>query len=180
MNGDVPIRHVAVVGLMGSGKSSAGKRIAAALGWPVRDSDTDIEAREGRTVREIRDERGTEALHAIEVRHLLDALAGPGPSVVCPAAFVAEDDACIAALAGPGVAVVFLAADPAVAAMRFTSGEHRPWYGEDPAVFLAAQAAVRYPRFRSVHPIELSADAPLEDVVASALEGLAARGVRPG
>lgn len=173
------VRHVAVVGLMGSGKSSVGSRIAATLGWPMRDSDADIEAQQGHTVRELRASLGTDAMHALESRQLLDALAAPGSSVVCPAASVADDDACLAALARPDVAVVFLTVDPAIAAKRFAPGDHRPWYGADPVVFLAAQAATRYPRFRSFNPVELATDRHTPDEVAArALEQLAARGVR--
>jgi shikimate kinase len=173
------VRHIAVVGLMGSGKSSVGSRIAATLGWPIRDSDADIEAAEGHTVRELRDSLGTDAMHALEARQLLDALAAPGPSVVCPAAYVADDDACLAALARSEVAVVFLTVSPAVAATRFAPGDHRPWYGSDPVVFLAAQAVTRYPRFRSLNPVELATDTNTPDEVAAlALAQLAARGVR--
>jgi shikimate kinase len=172
------VRHIAVVGLMGSGKSSVGSRIAATLGWPMRDSDADIEASQGHTVRELRDTLGTDAMHALESRQLLDALAAPGMSVVCPAASVADDDACLAALGQADVAVVFLTVDPAIAAKRFAPGDHRPWYGSDPVVFLAAQAATRYPRFRSVNPVELATDTNTPDEVAAlALAQLAARGV---
>lgn len=178
MAGPPVIRHVAVVGLMGSGKTTVGSRLAAALGWPLRDSDADIETREGRTVRELREELGTDAMHRIEARQLLDALADPAPSVVCGAASIADDDACLAALRDPAVLVVFLTVDPALGALRFRGGAHRPWYGDDPARFLAEQAAVRYPRLRSLEPVEIATDrlAPGE-VVRAALGALAARGL---
>jgi hypothetical protein len=78
-----PIRHVAVVGLMGSGKSTIGRRLAASLGWPMRDSDVEIEAARGRTVRQLRDELGVDGLHEIEAGQLLAALAAePGHPVL--------------------------------------------------------------------------------------------------
>ena len=172
------IRHIAVVGLMGTGKTTIGLRIAAALGWPVRDSDAEIEAVHGRTVRQLRDEIGVDVMHELEAWQLLDALADPAQSVVCPAASVADVDMCLEALADPSVAVVFLTADPVATAERFRSGEHRPWYGDDPASFLARQAAVRYPRFRSVNPIEIATDRHQPDEVERlAMDGLAVRGV---
>lgn len=176
--GSATVRHVAVVGLMGSGKTTVGSRMAAMLGWPLRDSDVDIEAREGRTVRELRDELGTDAMHALEARQLLDALADPAPSVVCGAASIADDDACLAALRAPSVFVVFLTVDPALGALRFRAGAHRPWYGDDPARFLAEQAAVRYPRLRSLQPLEIATDrlAPAE-IVREAAAALASRGL---
>jgi shikimate kinase len=173
-----PLRHVAIVGLMGSGKTVIGSRLAALLGLPLRDSDADIEAREGRTVRQLRDELGVDVMHALEARQLLDALAAPGPSVVCPAGSVVDVDACLAALGGPGVFVVFLTVEPTVAARRFIAGAHRPRFGDDPAVFLAQQAAVRYPRFRALHPLEIATDERTpEDVARLVVAALADRGV---
>lgn len=178
MNEAAEIRHIAVVGLMGSGKTTIGSGIAGRLGWPLRDSDAEIEAREGRTVRRLRDDLGVDAMHALEARQLLDALADPAPSVVCPAASVVDVDACRQALAEPGVAVVYLSIDPAVAAVRFVAGEHRPWYGDDPATFLARQAREREPHFRALNPIEIVVDSLSPDeIVGLALEALARRGV---
>jgi shikimate kinase len=173
-----PVRHVAVVGLMGSGKTTIGSRLASLLGWPLRDSDVEIEAREHRTVRQLRDDLGVDAMHALETRQLLDALADPGPSVVCPAASVGDVDACVAALADPAVLVVLLTADPNVVAQRFLTGAHRPWYGDDPAAFLARQATARYPRFRGLAPLEIATDerSP-DDVVQIVVRVLAGRGV---
>ncbi|HEY5630125.1 MAG TPA: shikimate kinase [Candidatus Limnocylindrales bacterium] len=172
------VRHVAVVGLMGSGKTTVGARLAALLGWPLRDSDAAIESSQGRTVRELRDELGVDAMHALEARQLLDALAEPGPSVICPAASVADVEICLVALAAPDVFVVFLTATPAVAAGRFQSSQHRPWYGDDPAAFLAQQALVRYPRLRALDPLEIATDDRTPDaIVGLVVAALAARGV---
>ncbi len=173
-----PVAHVAVVGLMGAGKTTVGSRLAALLRWPLHDSDVEIEALRGRTVRQLRDELGVDAMHELEARQLLDALAGPGPSVVCPAASVVDVDACLAALRNAAVFVVFLTVAPAVAAGRFLAGEHRPWYGDDPAVFLAQQAAVRYPRIRALDPLEVAADdLTPEEIVRLVAASLAQRGV---
>ena len=103
MNAWPPVRHVAVVGMMGSGKTTVGSLLATLLGWPLRDSDADVEAREGRTVRQLRDELGVDAMHGLESRQLLSALADPGPSVVCPAASVVDVGACLGALAAPAL-----------------------------------------------------------------------------
>jgi shikimate kinase len=172
------VTHIVVVGLMGSGKTTVGRELAARLGWPLRDSDPEIEAATGRTVRALRDELGVDAMHELEARQLLDALAAPGPAVVAPAASVIDVAACRAALRGPGVAVVFLTATPSTAAARFVSGDHRPWYGTDPATFLAEQAADRYPRFRSVDPVELATDDRDPTAIAdAALAAIAGRGL---
>jgi shikimate kinase len=169
---------VVFVGLMGSGKTTIGARVAQHFGRPLRDSDVEIEAREGRTVRQLRDEIGVDGMHELEAWQLLDALADPAPSVICPAASIAEVDACLRALEDPSVAVVFLTADPAEAAARFIHEEHRPWYGDDPAEFLARQARSRYPRFRALGPIEVATDGRTPDqVVGIVVEALAVIGL---
>ena len=49
--------HLVLVGMMGTGKTTAGKILAERLGRPFFDSDQLIESRTGRTVRQIfRDE----------------------------------------------------------------------------------------------------------------------------
>ena len=113
------MQHIVLVGLMGSGKTTVGTLVAARLDWPLRDSDADIAAREGRTVREIRDSLGTRAIHDLEAPPLRDALADPEPSVVCAAASTIDDADCRDALRGPSVLVIWLTSTPATGAARF-------------------------------------------------------------
>lgn len=151
-------RHVVVVGLMGAGKSTVGRRLAELLDRSWRDSDRDIEAATGLTVRALGDRDGIEAMHALEARHLLDALAEAEPSVISAAASSIDNPDCRSALAGPDVAVVWLRATTAVLAERFGSDEHRPWYGASPAVFLAEQAARREPLLVTLDSIVIDVD----------------------
>ena len=46
-------RSIVLVGLMGAGKTSIGRRLAARLGLPFRDADTEIELAAGCTIPEI-------------------------------------------------------------------------------------------------------------------------------
>jgi shikimate kinase len=150
---------IVVMGLMGAGKTTVGNLLAEDLGWPLDDSDASIEAREGRTVKELRFTLGVDEMHALEARHLLEALNAPRPRVITPAAFTIEVPACREALLGPGVATVWLTATPSVLAARFFAQGHRPAYGDDPEAFLSEQLARRTPLFRSVRPVEVAVDA---------------------
>jgi hypothetical protein len=67
---------------MGSGKTTIGRRIAPPVGRPFHDSDDGIEARTGRSARELKDELGEDAMHALEAD---DLLAGSDPQT-----FIAE------------------------------------------------------------------------------------------
>lgn len=154
------LRHVVVVGLMGAGKSSVGRRLARQLGWAWHDSDRDIQAASGLTVRQLRDRDGVDAMHAVEARQLLDALADPAPSVISAAASTIEVPECRRALATPDVAVIWLRASPRKLARRFvTADQHRPEFGSSPEAFLTAQAKRRNPLFASLDPIVVDVDA---------------------
>ena len=53
-------RHIVITGLMGSGKTTVGRALAHTLGRTWRDSDAEIEADTGLTVRELRDREGVD------------------------------------------------------------------------------------------------------------------------
>jgi shikimate kinase len=172
------IDHLVLVGLMGTGKTTTGRILAARLGWPLRDSDAEIEALNGRSVRELRDELGTDAMHDLEAQALLRALNDEGPDIVGAAASVVDREDCLEALRADDVAVAWLTVSPEVGARRFLSGAHRPWYGEDPATFLARQAREREPAFRSLDPVVVSTDDNEPDAVADeVLAGLREWGI---
>jgi shikimate kinase len=170
---DLP-RHIVITGLMGAGKTTTGRALAAQLGRPWRDSDVDIETETGRTVRQLRDAEGVEAMHAREANQLIDALAQADPNVISAAASVVDDPRSRAAMQDPDVAVIWLHAAPAVLAERFDSAdEHRPAYGERPEAFLAAQAARREPLARSIGARMVDVDGLSKaEVVARVLDAL--------
>ena len=165
--------HIVILGLMGAGKTTVGRLLAERLDWSWRDSDIDIEAATGLTVRELRERDGVVAMHRQESAQLLDALAATGSSVISAAASVVDDPACRTTLKSPGAVAIWLRADPALLAERFDSRPHRPAYGDVPEVFLADQAARREPLLAQIgaHVIDVEGLTPHE-VVARAMETL--------
>jgi shikimate kinase len=167
------VRHVVLVGLMGAGKTTVGRRLAERLGWPWHDSDLEIEAATGLTVRQLHERDGVEAMHALEAEQLLRQLDEPGPSVISAAASVIEDKACRVALAAPDIAVVWLRARPAVLAARFHADDHRPAFGPSTRAFLARQAKRREPLLTALDPIVIDVDEiDPDEAVARAIEAL--------
>jgi len=59
-----------LVGFMASGKTTVGRALAEALGWPFADVDTEIEASEGLTIAQIFSERGESAFRKLETEML--------------------------------------------------------------------------------------------------------------
>ena len=148
-----------MLGLMGSGKSTVGRRVAERLGWPFFDSDKDIQAATGLTVRELKERDGEAAMHGLEAEQILQRLAEREPSVIGAAASTIEVSKVREALERPDVAPVWLRADPAWLAERFESKDHhRPEFGDSPLAFLTEQAARRHPLFESVGPIVIDVD----------------------
>ena len=70
-------RTITLVGLMGVGKSTVGRRLAQRLGLPFHDGDHEIEAAAGMTVSEIFATRGEAEFRAGEARVMRRLLEGP-------------------------------------------------------------------------------------------------------
>lgn len=154
--------HIVLVGLMGAGKTEAGQRLAHALGRRFVDSDAAVEARTGRTARQLAEEEGIASLHDVECDVLREALANPEPAVVAAAASVVESGACLAALADHFV--IWLDAPDPVLAARLAAGPHRRYLGSDPLTVLAEQRDRRAPRYARLAALGAAASAPATEL----------------
>ncbi len=74
-------RTVALVGMMGAGKSSLGRRLAARLEVPFRDADAEIEAAAGCSINDIFDRYGEAAFRDCE-RKVISRLLHEAPHVL--------------------------------------------------------------------------------------------------
>lgn len=120
----MPKRHVVLVGLPGSGKSTVGRLVAARLEAPFVDLDRLIEARVGKSVERIFTELGEEAFRAFESEVGATVLAGP-PSVFAPGGgFFMDRGRRLRAMAVGFV--VYLETSPSVAARRLAGLGDRP------------------------------------------------------
>lgn len=74
-------RTIALVGLMGAGKTTVGRRLASLLSLPFRDSDVEIEEVSRMTIPELFEAYGEPEFRALEAR-VVQRLAMEGPQVV--------------------------------------------------------------------------------------------------
>jgi shikimate kinase len=170
-------RTIALVGLMGVGKSSVGRRLANALELPFRDADAEVEAAAGRSISDIFADLGEAAFREGERRVIARLLDSP-PHVLATGggAFMTPETR---ALIRSKAISVWLKADLDVLARRVSRKDNRPLLaGKDPLDVLQAQADARYPAYAEADIIVETGDAAhhvtVEQVIAALSEHLAA------
>ncbi len=150
--------HIVLVGMMGAGKSSVGRALARKLGRELLDSDEMIEARTGRTVREIWAADGEPAFRELETEVLSEAVAASEPSIIAAAGGVVLSEDNRAVLKGAGAHVVWLLADVELLLERVKAGMHRPLLDEDPEGTLRKMYEKRCDLYQEVADAIVSVD----------------------
>lgn len=162
-------QHVVLVGLMGTGKTTVGRVLAERLRRPLLDSDLVIEARTGRTVRQIFSDDGEPTFRALETEVLLEALLSDTPSVIAAAGGVVLSERNRQALQAATAKVVWLRAEPENLVDRVRTGVHRPALDDDPAGTLRRMHESREPLYREVADMIVSVDGRSVHEVAEAI-----------
>jgi shikimate kinase len=155
-----PLRHrtIALVGLMGVGKSSVGRRLANALDLPFRDADAEVEAAAGRSISDIFTDLGEEAFREGERRVIARLLDQP-PHVLATGGGAFMNEQTRALIKSKAISV-WLKADLEVLARRVSRKDTRPLLaGKDPLAVLQAQADVRYPAYAEADLVVETGDA---------------------
>jgi shikimate kinase len=143
--------HVALVGLMGAGKTTVGRRAARILGRPFVDADEAFIPRYGRTVAEVFADGGEAAFRRLEADLLGEILDVGTPLVVATGGGVVVTEGNRRRLAQPDVQVVYLHAEPSFLASRAAHKADRFLLaGNDPREVLSRLYAERDGLYRSV------------------------------
>jgi shikimate kinase len=122
------VRSVVLVGMMGAGKSSVGRRLAARLGLAFVDADSEIESAAGMTIPEIFAKHGEVYFRAGEARVIARLLDG-GPQVLATGGGAVMDPHTRGLIRDKGVSV-WLKADLDVLVKRTKRRNDRPLVGK--------------------------------------------------
>jgi shikimate kinase len=164
-------RCIVLVGMMGAGKSTVGRRLAIRLRLPFLDADTEIEAAAALTIPEIFEIHGEPQFRDGEAR-VIGRLLDSGPSVLATgggALMRAETRERIAAKA----VSVWLEADADVILRRVKRRSDRPLLQTaDPAGTIARLIVERHPLYRTADITIASRDVPHDRVVDDCVDAL--------
>jgi shikimate kinase len=162
----VPVlsKTIALIGLMGAGKSTVGRKLAEVLNAPFRDSDEEIEKAAGLSVQEIFEKHGEAEFRRGE-RRVIERLLQEPPFVLATGGGAYLDPATRALLKEKAV-TVWLRADLDVLWKRVSRKETRPLLKRDnPRQVLADLNAVRSPIYALADVAVDSADGPALETV---------------
>ncbi len=166
-------RPIVLVGLMGAGKSTVGKRLAAMLGREFVDADDAIEQAAQRSISEIFDEFG-EAYFRDGERRVIARLIEDHAGVIATGggAFVNAETR---ALILDSTIAVWIDCEIETLVERTSRRNSRPLLRNgDPKEILSRLSRERAPHYREAHVRVLSEDGPHADTANSIIEGIGA------
>jgi shikimate kinase len=175
-------KTIALVGLMGAGKTSIGRRLAQRLGLPFIDADAEVETAAGTTIEEIFQRHGEAAFRDGERRVIARLLDQP-PHVLATGGGAFMDPSTRALLKARSI-TIWLRADLELMLSRVGRRGNRPLLkAGDPRTVLRQLIAERYPSYAeadiTVDSIDGPPDATLEGVLTRLAAHLAAAAQPP-
>jgi shikimate kinase len=164
-------RHLVLVGLMGVGKSTVGRRCAELLDRPLVDTDELVVATAGVPFDDIWAAEGEQGFRVRERQAVADASASPTPLVISCGGGTVLDAENRRALRSRGV-VVLLTASSAALAARLVDDHSRPLLiGNDKTATLERLSAVRQPAYEAAAHFEVDTErGSVDDVAVTVVE----------
>jgi shikimate kinase len=164
-------RSIVVVGLMGCGKSSVGKRLAGRLGLPFIDADDEIEKAAGKSINDIFSDHGEGHFRDGE-RRVIARLLGNGPQVLATGGGAFMNSETRRKIRECGISV-WLKADLSVLLRRVAKRDTRPLLkGSNPETVMRNLMAARYPVYAESDITIESRDVPHDIIVSEIIEAL--------
>ncbi|MDO8288050.1 MAG: shikimate kinase [Parvibaculum sp.] len=164
-------RSIVLVGLMGAGKTTVGRRLAQRLGLGFVDADVEIERAAGETIPEIFERHGEAAFREGERRVIARLLEGP-PQVLATGGGAFMDETTRHNIAARGISI-WLKADLDVLMRRVSRRGNRPLLKQgDPRATMERLITERYPVYARADITVESIEGPHETVVDDVIAGL--------
>src|SRR5580693_5355075 len=166
-------RLIVLVGMMGAGKSTIGRRLAARLNVPFLDADSEIEAAAGMSIPDIFEAHGEPHFRDGEAR-VIARLLESGPAVLATGggAFMREETR---NRVGVKAVSIWLKADADIIMRRVRRRADRPLLQTpDPAATVSRLIEEREPVYQHAHVTIWSRDVPHEDIVDECVDALRA------
>jgi len=159
------IGNLALIGFMGSGKSSVGRLAADVLHFTFLDTDRVIEARAGTTISEIFSQQGEPAFRDWE-RRIVEELTRRSKTVIATGGGLPANEANLLSLKTHAL-VVCLWASPEVIFERVRHHNHRPLLTEpEPLDKIRLLLSVREPYYRQADVLVNTERRSLKEVAA--------------
>ncbi len=167
-------RSVVLVGMMGVGKSSIGRRLAARLGVPFVDADAEIEKAAGMSISDIFARHGEADFRSGEAR-VIARLLEAGPQVLATGGGAFMNEGTRTTIKSKGVSI-WLAAEFDVLMRRIAKRRNeRPMLQtDDPAATLRQLIALREPTYALADVTVQSREVPHDAIVAEIIVAIAA------
>lgn len=167
-------RSIVLIGMMGVGKSSIGRRLAARLGIPFVDADAEIERAAQMSIADFFARHGEAAFRSGEARVIARLLNG-GPQVLATGGGAVMEPPTRELIREKGVSI-WLSAEFELLLRRISKRKaERPMLQTaDPAATLRELLAVREPIYAQADLTVQSRDVPHDAVVAEIVDRLAA------
>jgi shikimate kinase/3-dehydroquinate synthase len=166
-----PAQSIVLVGLMGAGKTSIGKRLAVKLGLPFYDADHEIERAAGITIAEIFARHGESHFRAGEKR-VIQRLLNQGPIVLAPGGGAFIDPETRALIRNQAISI-WLHCPLPILVNRVRGRTHRPLLNSgDPAEILRSLSAERNPIYAEADIVIFGSEDPPEVTVQTIIDAL--------
>lgn len=167
------VRSLVMVGLMGCGKTSVGRRLSARLELPFVDADEEIEAAAGKTISEIFADHG-EAHFRDGERRVIERLLSHGPQVLATGGGAFMNPETRGNIRRTGISI-WLKAELPVLMRRVMRRDNRPLLKTgDPEERMRALMTERYPIYAEADIVANSRDVPHEAIVEEIMDALVA------
>jgi len=158
-------RPLVLVGMMGAGKTTVGRRLASQLGFEFVDSDAEVEKAAGMPIPEVFEVHGEAEFRAGEARVMARLLKKPRTVIATGGGVLLNDET--RERIATGAVSVWLKADVELLYSRVSRRNSRPLLKtEDPRATLEKLIEERYPGYAGADVTVTSRDVPHDEVAA--------------